>query len=205
MNTPTHLLIGAAVLVKSRTSVGESDSFIKRYNTAILVGALAPDLALFVMFGWMRWVVGVSEDTLWREIYWLEPWQTVFAIGNSVPLFIALLIGGVALRKSLTGKIMIGFATAALLHIAFDLPFHHEDAHRHFWPLSDWRFYSPLSYWNPDHHGDVVAYVEIAMAMGLIFVLWRRFSENRYVKTLLTMALISYIAVPAYFNFMLGD
>ena len=61
---------------------------------------------------------------------------------------------------------MIG--AAALLHLTFDLPFHHDDAHPHFWPFSDWRFTSPLSYWDPAHDGGVIALAEVGLAVVLI-------------------------------------
>ena len=56
---------------------------------------------------------------------------------------------------------------AALLHLAFDLPLHHSDARPHFWPLSDWVFRPPLSYWNPARHGDLVGAVEIGACVAL--------------------------------------
>ena len=61
---------------------------------------------------------------------------------------------------------MIG--AAALLHLTFDLPFHHDDDHPHFWPFSDWRFTSPLSYWDPAHDGRVIALAEVGLAVVLI-------------------------------------
>ncbi|MGI8738245.1 MAG: hypothetical protein ACR2KU_00935 [Gammaproteobacteria bacterium] len=63
------------------------------------------------------------------------------------------------------------------LHVLFDLPLHHDDAHRHFFPFSDWRFYSPVSYWDPAHYGDIVSACEIlAVAVGSV-VLWRRYES----------------------------
>jgi len=35
------------------------------------------------------------------------------------------------------------------LHALFDFPLHHDDGHRHFWPFSEFRFDSPVSYWDP--------------------------------------------------------
>ena len=203
MNTPTHLLIGAAVLARPGAQDGGAPHHRWR-NAAILAGALAPDLALFAMFAWMRGVAGVSEETLWREVYWREHWQTVFALGNAVALYGLIAVAGWLVRDRAVGRLAMIFAVAALLHLAFDLPFHHDDAHRHFWPLSDWRFHSPLSYWDTAHHGDIVGYLETAMALVLIIVLWRRFPENPWVKAALGIAGLSYVAVPLYFTLMLG-
>ncbi len=62
-----------------------------------------------------------------------------------------------------------------LLHIFGDLPLHHDDAHRHFFPLLDWRFLSPVSYWDPAHHGQWASLVEFiaVLAAALIMYRWR--------------------------------
>ena len=194
MNTPTHLLIGAAVLAH------KEDGAAGRWrNWAVLTGALLPDTGIFFLFAWARFFQGTSEQELWSRIYWSEPWQSLFAIFNSAPLYSALVLIGLAARQTWLALL----ALAALLHLAFDLPFHHDDAHIHFWPFTDWRFHSPLSYWDENHHGDWVSLAEIALSLGLIFLLWRRF-ENRLVRAALLVALASYVAVPLYFNLMLG-
>ena len=194
MNTPTHLLIGAAVLARPA-----EDAAGRRRNAAILIGALVSDAAIFILFAWARLLQGVSEHRLWSEVYWQEPWQTLVAIANSIPLYLGLLIYGLVARS----QIAIVFAAAALLHLAFDLPFHHDDAHPHFWPFSDWRFHSPLSYWDHAHYGRFVSLAEIGLAIVLIVLLWRRF-RSRLVRALLLLALATYVAVPAYFTLMLG-
>ncbi|WP_299624635.1 hypothetical protein [Pelagibius sp.] len=194
MNTPTHLLIGAAVLARPA-----EDAAARRRNAAILIGALVCDAAIFILFAWARLLQGISEHRLWSEVYWQEPWQTLVAIGNSIPLYLGLLIFGLVARS----QIAIVFAAAALLHLAFDLPFHHDDAHPHFWPFSDWRFHAPLSYWDRDHHGQLVSLAEIGLAVVLIVFLWRRFA-SRLVRAVLLLAFATYVAVPAYFTLMLG-
>jgi len=204
MNTPTHLLMGAALLSRSRDRWQGSSKSQRWFNALILLGALIPDLGLFVLFVWARGILGVSEDQLWSEVYWRANWQTVFTIGNSIPLFGFLLVLGVVFRRYTWSLYMVGFASAALIHLAFDLPFHHDDAHAHFWPFTDWRFNSPLSYWDPAHHGGVMQIIEVTMALGLIAVLWRRFPGNRALSAVLVVALISYIAVPVYFTMMMS-
>lgn len=64
------------------------------------------------------------------------------------------------------------------LHATLDFLLHHDDAHRHFMPLSDWRFESPVSYWDPDHFGQVMSFVEIAAVIGTCMILWRRFPSG---------------------------
>jgi len=47
----------------------------------------------------------------------------------------------------------------------------------HFWPLSDWVFRSPFSYWNSQYHGDIIAILERLMVAGVMVLLWRRFKS----------------------------
>jgi len=85
------------------------------------------------------------------------------------------------------------------------MPLHVDDAHAHFWPFSDWRFVSPVSYWNPGYYGHIWAPIEgaLALALALIAVLWLRF-QPRWVRAALVLAALSYVAVPAYFSVMHG-
>ena len=61
-----------------------------------------------------------------------------------------------------------------LLHFACDLPLHHDDAHRHFLPLSLWRFESPVSYWDPKRFGWITAPLEMILTVGgCVYLSWR--------------------------------
>ena len=186
MNTPTHLLIGAVALARPDD---------RSRNSAVVVGSLLPDMPIYLMWLGAKFVFRVPEREIWQHLYWSEPWQTLGAIVNSLPLYLTLLV--LAWGRGMEWLRI--FALAALLHLAFDFPFHNEDAHRHFWPISDWRFRSPLSYWNSAHHGDIVGIVEIAMALVLIVVLWRRFTDWR-VRAVLCVPPLSYVGVPLYFS-----
>ena len=190
MMTPTHLLIAGAALSRR----GE-----KTNNLAIITGALVPDVSIYVLYGWARLVANIPSRTVWSQIYWQEPWQTLSAISNSIPLYLTLLFAGMAARLSW----LTLFAAAALLHVAFDLPFHSGDAHQHFWPLSDLRYHSPLSYWDTAHHAQYVAIGEMALALGCMAVIWHRFN-SWWVKGAMGLGIVSYIAVPLYFRLTLG-
>lgn len=162
MNTPAHLIFGlAAFSKKGQTAV----------TCAALVGALLPDLSLYLLAGGAIFVLGVAPDVVFREYYYSDSWQTIFQIDNSFLIWGALLAVALWLRSAWG----IALTGAALLHIAFDFPLHHDDGRAHFWPISDWIYESPVSYWDPDHHGGVVGAIEIAACAVLCGVLWRRF------------------------------
>jgi len=90
-------------------------------------------------------------------------WQAFFDVFNSLPLIALCMI----VTWRLSALHWTAFLAGMGLHVLFDLPLHHEDAHRHFFPLSDWRFFSPISYADPAHYGDIVSACEIlAVAAG---------------------------------------
>jgi hypothetical protein len=175
VNTPAHLLIGAAAFGR-----GGGRGVI----WAAFAGALLPDLSLYVMAGISIAVLGIPPETVFRELYYSDAWQTVFAIDNSFILWGGLL--GLALwRRSSWGIALTG---AALLHLALDFPLHHDDGRPHFWPLSGWIFESPLSYWDVRKGARWVAPVELALALGAAATLWVR--RPGWVISALILALV---------------
>ena len=77
---------------------------------------------------------------------------------------------------------------AALLHLLFDLPLHHDDGRAHFWPLTGWIFESPVSYWDVRHGAAWVAPIEALVgALAAITLWWRR---PGWVLSCVTLALL---------------
>ncbi len=132
--------------------------------------------------------MGSPESLIWSELYFLPHWQNFIDIFNSVPIILIALACGIYFKKTTLSVIAISMA----LHVLLDLPLHHDDAHRHFFPLTDWRYMSPVSYWDPRHHGDIMKVVQIAVvAFGLI-VLWIR-HPNVLEKTIVACLGIGYV------------
>ena len=160
MTTPAHAALSLIVLGRS-----------ERNALPVALGAVAPDLPMLVFYLWERLARGVSEGRIWSERYFDPGWQVVFDIPSSIPLLVLAL--GILLvligRRSTAGRTPPAgvaaaprparltawalFVASMILHALGDLPLHREDAHRHFFPFSDWRFTSPVSYWDPDHYG----------------------------------------------------
>ena len=74
-----------------------------------------------------------------------------------------------------------------LLHALFDFGFHNDDAHRHFFPLLDFRFKSPLSYWDPGHFGHFVAVGEIICVLAAGFFLLTRYTDWKVKSTIVAI------------------
>ena len=160
MNTPAHLLIGAAAL-------GRRDE--RQLIWAALLGALLPDLSLYVMATVSLFLLRIPPQVVFDELYFSAAWQTVFAIDNSFVLW------GILLALALWSKRRwaVALAGAAILHLLLDFPLHHDDGRPHFWPLSGWVFESPVSYWDVRNGARWVAPVELALSFGAAIVVWR--------------------------------
>ena len=179
MNTPTHILIAAALLTRRLPSPVEEKREVYKQNALVVFGALLPDLSMFIFFFWAQFLTSATSNEIWNTLYWQEPWQTLSAISNSIPLMIVVCTLGWRLQS----RALMLVALAMLSHALFDLPFHAEDAHQHFWPLTDWRFHSPLSYWDVDHHAAWVSVMEWGLLLTCTIILWRRFA-SKWVRAL---------------------
>ena len=167
MNTVTHIIVASAALSRENTPAR---------NRAVVAGALIPDFSIYIMSAWAI-ATGRMNEELWQVTYWQEPWQILGAITNSVPLALLLIAMGLW-RKWPVLSVLAG---AMLLHAGLDFPLHADDAHRHFWPISDWRFHSPISYWDPNYYGFWGGLLDFACLFGGLAILWLRF-KTRWVR-----------------------
>lgn len=163
MNTPAHAVANLLIL-------GRRDR--PREVMPIAAGALLPDVPMLVFYAWQK-LAAVPEAEIWSQAYHDPRWQAFFDLFNSLPLIVlALLVARLASAPRWSA-----FFASMGLHALADLPLHNGDAHRHLWPLSDWRFASPVSYWDPAHHGQWAGLAEIALvAVGSVW-LWRRYPQ----------------------------
>lgn len=162
MNTPAHLLIGGAAFARYGG---------RRLIWAGMIGGLLPDLSLYVLAGVSLFVLQIPPKVVFDELYFSDLWQGIFAVDNSFLVW-GLICAIAVWRRMPWATVLSG---AALLHLALDFPLHHDDGRPHFWPLSDWVFESPVSYWDRQHHALWVAPVEVVLALGCaLWLLWQR-------------------------------
>jgi hypothetical protein len=180
MNTPAHAVVNLVLL-------GRRDR--PELVPPILLGSVLPDLPMSVFYLVERVGMGRSEQLIWSQSYFAPHWQDFFDLFNSFPL-----IGGAMALAYLAGnRWMLLLGASMALHGLFDLPLHHDDGHRHFYPFSEWRFASPVSYWDPAHHGRITGSIEALFVLTGSVTLWMRYESRRLRASLLAVGVL-YVA-----------
>lgn len=152
MNTPSHAIINLFLLGKQS---------LPQANLSIFVGAILPDIPIFLFYGWAKLIARQSEKQIWSETYYKPFWQNIIAIFHSIPLALA----GWLISDYLNWQSLEILFISLVLHSLGDLPVHNDDAHRHFFPLTNYRFISPISYWDRKHHGAIVSLIELSLVL----------------------------------------
>ncbi len=196
MHTQTHVIMGAAL-----------GGRVPRNAWAGALGGILPDVPMLLTVLVLK-IAAIPDPVIYGILYWQEWWQIANAIGHSVFLWGGLFLFAFVMRERLSataaaidrwGAAMV-LAGSGLLHTAIDFLCHREDAHMSFWPLTRWKFMSPVSYWDGAHYGHVFALFETALGLVLVTLLFRRFAGH-WLRLALGLAMLLYLAVPAYFVF----
>lgn len=157
MNTPVHVAFSLAVL-------GRDEETTSRDWFLIAIGAILPDALLFPLF--------YVREAVNAPVY--ELLVRLADLANSVPLYLLLCI--LAWNSRLRWLWLL--VSSALIHIAFDIPLHSDDAHRHFYPLTEWVFVSPVSFWDAAHFGQIVGVLEALLFAACFYMLWSKISSR---------------------------
>lgn len=186
MITPAHALFNLLVQSRARRP---------REIWPILVGAVLPDAGLMVFYGYYYWWLHTPQSAIWSIHYYSPAWQAVFDVPHAFPVIGVALIAAYAMRS----RWLTVMLTSMALHALADLALHHSDAHRHFFPLSNWRFHSPVSYWDPAHYGHYFLFVELLMAGVATVVLMRRHREP-WARATVAVVALTFVGFIAYAN-----
>lgn len=178
----------------------------------LMAGSIMPDIPLILItFGAMAldlWngnrmepgheAMAMQSYTgyLFRYAFFHEPWVKLAHNLFHAPFLILLygLVGYGLWRRSgaqqsaqqtaKRGAALFWFALACALHTAIDIPLHYDDGPLLFFPF-DWqtRFYSPVSYWDPQRYGRPFGIFEHLLLLGMLLFLlidwWRRRQARR--------------------------
>lgn len=199
MNTQTHMLMGALIFGRK----------MPRTAWAGAAGGIAPDLPMLAIVAVLR-LSGFSFDDIFGRLYWENWWQISNAIGHNLLMWSAVFALSLWLARKPDAlpdgraAVTAAFSGSALVHSAIDFLCHREDAHMQLWPLTRWKFISPVSYWDPAYHGREFGLFEAALGLAMavaLFITW----HSRRVRAVLALAILLYAAVPAFFIYNLGS
>lgn len=146
------------------------------------LGGGFPDTSMFIMVAASR--MGLTSSTnLWRQpdgLYWVDPWMTLADLLHSIPIWGAVALLGYLLWSragenwKTVGLALVVFSVGAIIHSIADMLTHTNDAHAHFLPLSDWRFNSPVSYWQRSHYGEIFGIFEMLLNISIAaYLVWQ--------------------------------
>lgn len=170
MLTQSHIAIGLLLAAKSgrRAAI-----------TGAILGGIAPDFSMVPMMLVSYFLLGQDMEQIWSLTFYSAPWWTIDQITNSAPLYAVIAgVSAFAMRGNAhwLPRFILAFSLTALLHVGFDFLTHASDGHIHFWPLTDFIFASPVSYWESDHHGRLFGFIEALAGLVAVVVLWRMYS-----------------------------
>ena len=165
MNTPSHYIVNFVLLGKN---IGTE------YKIPIIIGAILPDIPIFIFYFLAKFIFQIPNGKIWSEAYYEPFWQDLIAIFHSIPIAII----GLFICLGFGWRSIAMLFMSMIIHDLCDLPVHHDDAHRHFFPFSNYRFMSPISYWDPKHYGKYVAFGEMSLVVTLTPIVLPLLSTN---------------------------
>jgi membrane-bound metal-dependent hydrolase YbcI (DUF457 family) len=193
MNTPSHLIINAALHKRFRR--------VPIQRSAFLLGAVLPDLPLFALaiggYIYYRYVAELETVNIMSEmfdnLYFNNPfWIASHNLFHS-PTLLLIQIGLLwRFRQRINSPLRWWFwlCVGCLVHTALDIPTHVNDGPLLFFPF-EWstRFQSPISYWDENYFGREFTIFEMSLNVVLLLYLfgpglWRRLTgRSRKVVT----------------------
>ena len=168
------------------------------WNWPIVAGAVLPDLSIVLLWGIATFVWRQPQHQIWSETYFLPGWQLAVDLLHSFPM-LTLALGASALFRLRRAQLL---TASMLLHACGDVFLHGADAHRHFFPFSDYRLVSMVSYWDPAHHGRLVFPIEAIAVVGASLFVWR-LVRTRTGRGLLIATDALYLAAAVALGFLL--
>jgi hypothetical protein len=159
MTAPGHLIVNLVVLSRKEDP---------GLALPVVIGAVLPDLPQLVFYAWAKLSLGLPEMVIWSDAYFRPGWQIVFSSFHSFVIAGIGLVVALALRRRWPAAL----CASVLLHGLGDFVLHHDDAHMQLFPLTSWRFVSPVSYWDPAHFGVLIALAETLVVLaGAIYLI----------------------------------
>ncbi len=188
MHTQSHAILNIALLSRQGKPRRHSYAF---------AGAVLPDVPLFIFFVVETFIFNTPQRELWGTRYFMRAWHNFFDTFNAVPLILILLGIGYYLLQS---EGLTVLAWSMLIHCAFDFLTHHDDGHRHFFPISDFMFESPISYWDRGHYAGIVGATERVGMLAASIYLFPRL-QKRFARWCVVILNLLFLGSYLFFHF----
>jgi hypothetical protein len=197
MITPSHLIYSWAVA--KYTEKTPHTEATKHRTAAFVLGALLPDVPVFVFFLVCGLILGYSNELLWDDMYFNSGWSVLFTLSHSLIIWPILTLFATYKHWLFVRSVAI----SACFHIIIDFFVHTADAYMHFWPLSNWRFTSPISYWDPAAYGQYVGVFDSILIIGLLSWLFSRYETHRFQIFIGILLMVGTIRLLLEFNLLI--
>lgn len=192
MQTYSHYILTKAYERYAKKN-GSPSIFPPLAKKALLWGSLAPDIPLILIsIGFILYdlsqgnlapptpdgsgpqsATGYLFEYMFFNTWWVKAAHNLFHAPLMVVGYIAL--GYFGWKKNrVWGTPLFWLGIACLFHTLIDIPLHYDDGPLLLFPF-DWniRFYSPVSYWDPNRYGTEFAIFEHTFIAGmLIWLIW---------------------------------
>lgn len=185
MNTQSHAILTFYLV---RRFLNEKTKRLKGLHAVLFTGAVTPDIPIYLFFLWYTVIQPTPQHTMWNELYFRRDWQLFFSPFHSFPLWATSIVIFSFLKKMPA----VLFSLSAFLSSVEDFLLHHDDGHAHFFPFSDYRFASPVSYWDPAHYGKMASLVEIGLVLAASIWIFQKLKSG-WGKALLVVTVLTLI------------
>ena len=176
MITPSHIIYSWALAKKTEKNSGNNENpgqkSTKKRTLAFVLGALFPDTPTYLFFIVGGLILGYSGEVMWDDMYFNSGWSIPITLTHSLWLWPLLILIGTYLKL----HFLRWFSISAFLHAIVDFCVHTDDAYKHFWPFSDWKFHSPISYYRSSEYGNWVSAFDSVLVLGLLTYLYTKYT-----------------------------
>lgn len=170
----------------------------KKWVGLALLMAIIPDMPWFISNVVAYSMNGFGPGTF--ELAWENPYVLVAAsfMNSFVVIGVIYLIVRLANLASLL-PLVYGW----VLHVVLDFFTHNTDAYPAFYPLSSWKFHSPISYWESSHHSQVFSVINLIL-VGLFVIYLIREKKKLSPQTKKNDIVVSSLAILGLFGSFLA-
>ena len=197
MQTYSHFILTAVANRLMKQNPPDQEKYPPLKSRALFIGSFAPDIPLILIAGGTILTDTIQQNFNNEEVtsyteqlfsdwffnaVWVKSAHNLFH--GPLMVLAYILIGYWAWKNGKKwGPALFWFAVACMGHTLIDIPLHYDDGPLLLFPFNlNLRFYSPVSYWDPQRYGRPFTIFEhslILIALAWLWWDWRRDRANK--------------------------